>query len=57
MENNIDLTIQDYLNFVGDLLDQAEVAGFTVEQDDELSLLERYPDAENMLEILKKDYL
>jgi hypothetical protein len=57
MENNMDLTIQDYLNFVGDLLDQAEVAGFTVEQDDELSLLERYPDAENMLEILKKDYL
>jgi hypothetical protein len=57
MENNIDLTIQNYLNFVGDLLDQAEVAGFTVEQDDELSLLERYPDAENMLEILKKDYL
>jgi hypothetical protein len=56
MENNMDLTIQDYLNFVGDLLDQAEVAGFTVEQDDELSLLERSPDAEAMLEILQKDY-
>jgi hypothetical protein len=56
MENNMDLTIQDYLNFVGDLLDQAEVAGFTVEQDDELSLLEQYPNALEQLEILKKDY-
>lgn len=52
----MDLTIQDYLNFVGDLLDQAEVAGFTVEQDDELSLLEQYPNALEQLEILKKDY-
>jgi hypothetical protein len=56
MENNMDLTIQDYLNFVGDLLGQAEESGFTVEQDDDLSLLERYPDAEAMLEILQKDY-
>jgi hypothetical protein len=56
MENNMDMTIQDYLNFVGNLLDQAEEAGFTVEQDDKLSLLERYPDAEAMLEILQKDY-
>ena len=53
----MDLHLNDYLDFVNDLLGQAEVAGFTVEQDDELSLLERYPDAENMLEILKKDYL
>ena len=52
----MDLTIQDYLNFVGDLLGQAEESGFTVEQDDDLSLLERYPDAEAMLEILQKDY-
>ena len=52
----MDLTIQDYLNFVGDLLGQAEEAGFTVEQDDELSLLEQYPNALEQLEILKKDY-
>jgi hypothetical protein len=56
MENEMDLTIQDYLDYIEHLLRQAEESGFTVEQDDELSLLERYPDAEAMLEILQKDY-